>query len=599
LAFNKKLVEVKTIFFERKKILMKKILSIILVSAVLFGMVLSANAYTYNGEPKTAALSGDTYVYDFVDSDGNNFDVAKFTGHQGLGTYGYDPRNGVNRFSFYPNGGYVTPTNYKAGTYNEMYLYDDFTVGNSNDGKLKLEAGHIYDITINWTVWDESTILIVQNYGGATALNQYTVAVPAELINGTTDTTKNGTIINTTFRVDADKQYSVLNTSSTAATHVPAGRYLGLSGNKPQQYKIYSVTVTVYDKDLMNAVDSFENEDVNLTSGGVKDVFLPNGTTSKTKFEDGVDPANSGHGKTVKITNGETWASTLQWGVAAKTGLGNTEGFQVKKGVKYSLKFDIFCEAIDEGEGKGIGNGYYVATCPKGNVGITGNKKDVVGLSRVSGPSATDLVEGQWQSVEIQFTANNAEGADYLVFGINGFKTDDNGNGYAFIIHIDNISITAVTADGVAANAKRSIRAESGTGEDYVSAGLRFRAELFNETANASSEIGFIVAPTALANTYTGEGKWFEINAETGAPNYDKALIANVKNKVYGENGTNNQYQVIITELTKEGVKDKDLKGVNFTVIFYRKSKQTGEYMYYNVATSSYNEVNYAYLMSK
>lgn len=569
---------------------MKKILSIILVTAVLFGMVMSANAYTYNGETKTAALSGDTYVYDFVDSNGSQFDVKKFTGHQGLGTYNYD--NG--RFSFQPNSGYLASASYQAKSCNEMYLYDDFNLG-STDGNFKVEAGHYYKITVRWTVWNSCKILLIQNYGGATDFKGNTVAVPAELIDGTTDTTANGTIINTTYWLDADKAYSIKNSSGAATTHTPAGRYLGLSGNASNPYKLYSVTVTVYDKAIYDSVDSFENEDVNLTSGGVKDVFLPNGTTSKTKFEDGVDPANSGHGKTVKITNGETWASTLQWGVAAKTGLGNTEGFQVKKGVKYSLKFDIFCEAIDEG----IGNGYYVATTFKNNVGVTGNKTLASGTSLVSGPKASELVEGVWQSVEIQFTANNAEGADYLVFGINGFKTDDNGNGYAFIIHIDNISITAVTADGVAANAKRSIRAESGTGEDYVSAGLRFRAELFNETANASSEIGFIVAPTALANTYTGEGKWFEINAETGAPNYDKALTASVKNKVYGVNGTNNQYQVIITELTKEGVKDKDLKGVNFTVIFYRKSKQTGEYMYYNVATSSYNEVNYAYLMSK
>ena len=479
-----------------------------------------------------------------------------------------------------------------------MYIADSFCVGPQNIPnrsaafKLSAEAGHIYEITVSFTHWSTVAghgLCLVTGGGWNQAFNANTIRFSDVETKGTTSVPINSASrYTTTFTVDADRAYTY--SGGTAKFN-----YIGLGAVATGVYNIYTITVKVYDKAVKEAVNSFENEDVNLTSGGVNDVFLPNGTTSKTKFEDGVDPANSGHGKTIKITNGETWPSTLQWGVAAKTGLGNTEGFQVKKGVRYSLKFDIFCEAIDEG----IGNGYYVATTFKNNVGVTGNKTVASGTSLVSGPKASELVEGVWQSVEIQFTANNAEGADYLVFGINGFKTDDNGNGYAFIMHIDNISVTAVTADGVAANAKRSIRAESGTGEDYVSAGLRFRAELFNETANASSEIGFIVAPTALANTYTGEGKWFEINAETGAPNYDKALTASVKNKVYGENGTNNQYQVIITELTKEGVKDKDLKGVNFTVIFYRKSKQTGEYTYYNVATSSYNEVNYAYLMSK
>ena len=213
------------------------------------------------------------------------------------------------------------------------------------------------------------------------------------------------------------------------------------------------------------------------------------------------------------------------------------------------------------------------------------------------GAARTDLNSnegnGQWHRFEYIFTSTSDTDKEYLAIGLSTPK-DSNGNAYAFTLYLDNISVTDITnvPASYAEEVRYSIRGESGSGKNYVSAGLRFRGEIPTATASAASEVGFIVAPTALVKAYSGTAEWYDMTA--GAPALDKAISANATNKIYGINGDNNQYQCIITSLTKEG-EAKSLKNAYMDVVMYVKDVG-GNYSYYFVGRSCYGEVANAYL---
>ena len=144
-------------------------------------------------------------------------------------------------------------------------------------------------------------------------------------------------------------------------------------------------------------------------------------------------------------------------------------------------------------------------------------------------------------------------------------------------------------------NAYSSIRGESGAGEDYVSAGLRFRAHLENDylaKINAADEAGFIIAPEK--NTAT-EG-WYDIsNTSTGLIKSVAVKKPGMNEVIYDEGDGYKDYQLILTGLTKDG-QQKSLKGTNFVSVFYIKTGDTYEYFY--VRQGSYDTVKSAYTAS-
>ncbi len=606
--------------------ILRTMLSVMLVAAVLMTMVLSANAYTLDGQAKTGSADGDVYVFDWKTGD-TAMAIADFTGHQGTQAK-YSTSGDVTRLScnwpsgYYPkwNGGVPKA----MGNSCEIALVDgDFTLGadpnaadNSGQEGLKVEAGHIYEISVEWTASKTSGyyMFLVANYNNAEdgSLKGETYFIP-DAITDEADYSyhmSNYAYQTTKFIVDADKSYTIQNSSGQEETHTAAGRYLGLSGTGADNtINFKQVTVKVIDKAAAEAENAkkeqlytYDNADVALNfNGGLNDLYMPNERNGNNELLD-CEIVKDGSNKYLKVTNKMNTGMTVNIGFAAAAGRGEfadmgvtsykaAEGYQLTAGTKYAVSYDFY---VEKRTGNfAAGSMFY----------ITG--ADTIGKSSATGAQSlenikngmTDIndgaADGQWVTVSYTFTASKS---GYGAIAWQNITGKNGADDWASIFYIDNISVRVVEGDEVTTNTKRSIRAASGEGESYVSAGLRLRGDIWGGTANAAQEVGFIVAPEVLADGYTGEGKWFELNG-TGA-NLATAARVNVTQKIYeAVGGGNNSYQVLIKDLTKEG-ETRDLLGVNFNVMMYLK-KTDGSVVYYTVGTASYNEVNATYILAE
>lgn len=599
--------------------ILRTMLSVMLVAAVLMTMVLSANAYTYTpskgaaSENKTAALAGDTYVYDFTDGHIALADLVSHNGNASSTTYN-------NRLQF--NIATQASSANKAGYYTEMYLADNFCIGNpaadanrkNTEYKLKAEAGHIYEITVDYSLWTSAagkSLCLVTGYSWNHAFDGLTVKMPVETTGTTNHPTNSASRTTVTFTVDADKEYDIQKQDGTATTQ--KFNYIGISSvGGTGTFNIYTVTVKVFDKAVIAAeaekvekLYNYSNDDVALNfNGGLNDLYMPNTRNSGNEKLD-YEVVKDGSNKYLKVTNKMTSATTVNFGFAAAAGRGEFKdygvaankadvdgGFKTVAGVKYAVSYDIY---VEERDGN-FANGTLFYLCDKAGVGASGGNKAQQSLQNVK--NGTNVIndggaDGQWITVSFTFTASKS---GYGVISWQNLAGDADGDGIASIFYIDNIVVRVVEGDEVTTNTKRSIRAASGEGDAYVSAGLRLRGDIWGGTANNATEVGFIVAPEVLADAYTGEGKWFELNG-TGA-NLETAARVNVTEKIYeAVSGGNNSYQVLIKDLTKEG-ETKNLLGVNFNVMMYLK-KTDGSVVYYTVGTASYNEVNATYILAE
>ncbi len=380
-------------------------------------------------------------------------------------------------------------------------------------------------------------------------------------------------------------------------------KYIGIASNSGTYY-FYKITVTVYDKAaLTNAQKQLT---VNFDNG-FNDLYVPRADINNVgTLEIAQDPNNSGYGNVLKMTTTKSDSTTFQFGLAATPGLGTYAaagdnklpgigGYQVTLGNSYRISYDVYCEDYDEG----IAGTYACYLSTQAGIGAVGGKDSQTKLNYSNVAISTlqsGAGNGKWIHVEYTINATSANGGTYLLIGLGSTtaNTTTGAKDYAAVVYFDNIVVTDITdsVDSWTANAKRSIRAASGSGDTYVSAGLRFRGEIPTATADAAVEVGFIAAPESYVASYTGAAKWYDMSA--GAPALDKAMTAKVTDKVYGTNGSNNQYQLLIKGLTKEG-ESKNLKNTYFTVMLYVKNAE-GNYTYFNVATSSYREVQNAYI---
>ncbi len=122
---------------------------------------------------------------------------------------------------------------------------------------------------------------------------------------------------------------------------------------------------------------------------------------------------------------------------------------------------------------------------------------------------------------------------------------------------------------------RSSIRYESGKGETYKSAGVRFGAKLEKKIANVASEIGFVIVP-----------KGYSVDSALAVKAVNKN---NDKHIIYSENEEYIDYQVIMTGLTRENDKINLLK-VSINVYFY--CVIDGETFYFGqIYNDSYNEI--------
>ncbi|MBQ3549430.1 MAG: hypothetical protein IJA41_00485 [Clostridia bacterium] len=130
-----------------------------------------------------------------------------------------------------------------------------------------------------------------------------------------------------------------------------------------------------------------------------------------------------------------------------------------------------------------------------------------------------------------------------------------------------------VIKDGTVAT---SIREVSGSGSDYVSAGIRFRARLDSATVEVADEVGFILVPN-------GEAVDSENALKGVAKNKNTHIIYDLTYDGFID------YQVIVTGLTREG-DDTNLCDLKIDVYFYYILNGDTNYVGQPYSTS-YNEV--------
>ena len=129
-----------------------------------------------------------------------------------------------------------------------------------------------------------------------------------------------------------------------------------------------------------------------------------------------------------------------------------------------------------------------------------------------------------------------------------------------------------------------SIRKPSGTGENYLSAGLRFKAAVNNEVVKNAAEIGFVVAPSTNAARTTD---WYKL--ENGLNPIARKGLAKVGASddgwYYAKDDHYTYYQMVITGLSTEG----GLTAYNrrFSAVLYVKNAD-GSYDYYALGETSY-----------
>lgn len=142
-----------------------------------------------------------------------------------------------------------------------------------------------------------------------------------------------------------------------------------------------------------------------------------------------------------------------------------------------------------------------------------------------------------------------------------------------------------------------SVRYPSGSGANYVSAGLRFRGTITKEDKDNSSEMGFIIAPAIKAVT---DPHWFRLEKNWGdgeLPSFAKTAVCYSTDQkidiMYRDLGDQIQYQMILTGLSTE----QGATGYNarYTCVMYRKDKTDGLYYYYALGETSYSYIRAQY----
>ena len=203
--------------------------------------------------------------------------------------------------------------------------------------------------------------------------------------------------------------------------------------------------------------------------------------------------------------------------------------------------------------------------------------------------SATEEPGVLTKTISYKTYLQNAAGEDIktLLYRGNGGPSANS------IVVIDKITITDMSlvplADKEMAN-EGSFREESGTGAEYVSAGIRFKGTVSEAFRASATEIGFYAAPTAalngasMAEYILADGN-VAISAQVKADGMEEILYDEATD-AYGRKTYD--YQLIITGLTREGVAE-NLLGTDITCVLY--AVVDGQTVYTNEIAYCYNDV--------
>lgn len=210
-----------------------------------------------------------------------------------------------------------------------------------------------------------------------------------------------------------------------------------------------------------------------------------------------------------------------------------------------------------------------------------------------SNGAATENITATGSIATLHFKANDG----YTGEKQTAVKVTASGTNDIFDIDMSRGGITLRMTGGnisIRDNVSHSIRAEktadqSETGA-YQSAGLRFRASVDDDDAVGATEIGF-----AVIRTKDVTDGWYKRDASAAgvlsAFAYNKQENINI---VYNDADGYNDYQLVLTGLTREGVSDRNLKNTEFSVYMWiRYSADSGkeEYTYIDLGSASYASV--------
>ncbi len=544
-----------------------------------------------SGANATEVSEANTYVYDFKDAAGNVMPLSMFGADHNSSNAGrhawFSNSHSASGKSYMTEEGavlYATtglPTlypNLSTAFIHKICLKDpDFQISNSATsvkGFLSLEAGNIYTITAKVKPYGNSNpekvvvgIGLSENAGGGTSSAFGTLNLATVDNNG-------WTYVSAT--VDGDGKWQ-MQTNQSPITEDNAGRIPCIYTANSATILIESVTVTVAKKSSYYSQKTYElNKAAACHAGSASNLYSDAFRTvlnASTTNDITVVPSSTGNQR-IPFTTGN-----YSYNPNAYNYINN---IILEEGKTYRLELEYAYDATAEGA-KGVVVGWMRTTNRTTNTWEVGH--NLANQINAAGTKSDSVY------LDYTFTADAEAAGNYLLLRLSRY-----GDGPDLsTVTIKNAKVTVIDSNdstnvGFTEAAKRSIRAESNDGT-YVSAGLRFRGTLTTAQYENAAEVGFAVIPSSLINN--DYEKWFAIDAEGNLANANAKRV-DCTNKIYADNGTTRDYQLILTNLTKED-SAKNLKDTEFSVVMYTKDA-SGNYSYYFVNESSYNDVKAAYV---
>lgn len=545
---------------------------------------------TYTATESLEAVG--TYVYDFKNAVGEVMSITQFGVDNNVNDSGrhawFSNSHSASGKSYLTEDGAVlfssqgVPATYpvKAANFiHKICLKDpDFQLGNSKTdvkGFFAIEAGNVYTITAKVKPYGDSANKTDVKAGiGLSGKPSAGMSSAFGTLNCEVLTPNTWNYVTAT--VDGDSMWDI-NTNGTVDSS-NNNRVPCVFTSSSNTILIESVTVTVMKKAETVTVETYE-----LDKAKVKSV---KSTTATNVFSDAYRDGTQANLDTFVFTPSSSGRQRIPF---FKAGTDNSETYNhienviLEKGKTYRLELEYAYDATAENAGDIL-----VGFMRTNNRTYTSweNGVDIANTGFIGRGSKSDK-----EYFECVFTADEAANGNFLAIRFS--REDGKGNTATITIKSAKVTILAGGTDlGVSftESSRRSIRAEGTVAGKYQSAGLRFRGTLTNAQVDSASEVGFVVVPASkIAN---GE-QWFAIDADGKIANANAKKVE-CTNKVYKDNGSSKDYQLIVTNLTKENVTDRNLKDLEIVAVMYTKDAN-GEYNYYYVNSTSYNAVKDAY----
>lgn len=250
--------------------------------------------------------------------------------------------------------------------------------------------------------------------------------------------------------------------------------------------------------------------------------------------------------------------------------------------MKLNVEYDASCLTLTGVDDKGVLGNYSFGTVYSSPY-----------VMLWSNGAATENITATGSVATLHFKANS----DYSGDRETKIKVTASGSNDIFDIDMSRGGLTLEATDGnvsIRDNVAHSIRAEKSADQSetgaYQSAGLRFRASVDDDDAVGATEIGF-----AVVRTKDVSDGWYKRDASAAgvlsAFAYSKQENINI---VYNDADGYNEYQLVLTGLTREGITDRNLKSTEFSVYMWiRYSADSGkeEYKYIDLGSASYVSV--------